>query len=276
MNSGGGPRPCKKPARAGRRKRELKLAAQAEGSHVVEPRHFPFSLTYSCCPVFPFSHSCIPGESKKEKESNKKAEAGVKAEKHKEDADWASAGDGDKGKGAKKKEDEERKKQETAARKAELKKLAEEEDKAMNKKKGDKTAAQKATKYQLDLSKAQEAEAKAKEMEKKKLAASREVGEDDYASMVETSNSNRDEDVLVDARNVGEALSGLGITGEDKEDKHPEKRRKAAWLAYEEDNLPLLKEEKPGLKMMQYKDMLWKMWQKAPENPLRGVAHKEY
>jgi hypothetical protein len=30
---------------------------------------------------------------------------------------------------------------------------------------------------------------------------------------------------------------------------------KAAWLAYEEANLPILKSEKPGLKLSQYKDM---------------------
>lgn len=44
------------------------------------------------------------------------------------------------------------------------------------------------------------------------------------------------------------------------------RRMRSAWLAYEEKTMPLLKEEKPGLKMSQYKDLLWKMWQKAPEN----------
>ena len=32
--------------------------------------------------------------------------------------------------------------------------------------------------------------------------------------------------------------------------------------------LPELRAEKPNLRMNQYKDMIWKLWQKAPENPL--------
>ena len=47
---------------------------------------------------------------------------------------------------------------------------------------------------------------------------------------------------------------------------------RAAWQAYEAANLPLLRMEKPGLKQSQYRDMLWKSWQKAPENPVRAVA----
>ncbi len=46
------------------------------------------------------------------------------------------------------------------------------------------------------------------------------------------------------------------------------RRMRAAWLAFEEANLPAIKEEKPGLKLSQYKDMLWRLWQKAPENPM--------
>lgn len=32
--------------------------------------------------------------------------------------------------------------------------------------------------------------------------------------------------------------------------------------------LPQLKLDKPGMKLSQYKDLMWKMWQKAPENPM--------
>jgi len=47
-------------------------------------------------------------------------------------------------------------------------------------------------------------------------------------------------DSLIDARSVEEALSGLGVA--DSKDKHPEKRLKAAYLAYESANLPILKQ----------------------------------
>jgi hypothetical protein len=54
---------------------------------------------------------------------------------------------------------------------------------------------------------------------------------------------------------------------------HPAHRRaRAAWKAYEERELPLLKQEKPNLKQSQYRDMLWRAWQKSPENPLVAAA----
>ncbi|XP_050378461.1 uncharacterized protein LOC126795737 [Argentina anserina] len=42
--------------------------------------------------------------------------------------------------------------------------------------------------------------------------------------------------------------------------------------AFEEAELPRLKEEKPGLTHNQYKDMIWKLWKKSPDNPLNQVA----
>jgi hypothetical protein len=32
-----------------------------------------------------------------------------------------------------------------------------------------------------------------------------------------------------------------------------------------------LQADKPGLKRQQYRDMLWKQWQKAPQNPLNAA-----
>lgn len=54
----------------------------------------------------------------------------------------------------------------------------------------------------------------------------------------------------------------------DDSDKHPEKRLKAAYTAYGEINLPILKQDNPSLKLSQLKQMLFKEWQKSPENPL--------
>lgn len=47
---------------------------------------------------------------------------------------------------------------------------------------------------------------------------------------------------------------------------------KAAFAAYKEQQLPLLREEKPGLKQSQYQDMMFKSWQKSPQNPLVRAA----
>jgi hypothetical protein len=51
-------------------------------------------------------------------------------------------------------------------------------------------------------------------------------------------------------------------------DRHPEKRLKAAYNAFEESNLPRLKLENPNLRLSQLKQLLKKDWMKSPENPL--------
>lgn len=51
-------------------------------------------------------------------------------------------------------------------------------------------------------------------------------------------------------------------------DKHPEKRMKAAYTAFEERRLKELKIEHSTLRLTQLKQMIFKEWQKSPENPL--------
>lgn len=77
----------------------------------------------------------------------------------------------------------------------------------------------------------------------------------------------------VSASTLDEALLALGIDDKSCVDMHPEKRQKAAWLAYVDSNLPILKTENPTLKRSQLLQMLQKSWKKAPENPI-NEAHK--
>lgn len=51
-------------------------------------------------------------------------------------------------------------------------------------------------------------------------------------------------------------------------DRHPEKRLKAAYNKFEEENLPKLKQENPNLRLSQLKQMIRKDWMKSPDNPL--------
>jgi len=51
-------------------------------------------------------------------------------------------------------------------------------------------------------------------------------------------------------------------------DKHPEKRAKAAYEAFEKQRLPELKAENPNLGLSQLKQILRKEWMKHPNNPL--------
>ncbi|XP_041975135.1 coiled-coil domain-containing protein 124 [Aricia agestis] len=72
------------------------------------------------------------------------------------------------------------------------------------------------------------------------------------------------------AQSVDEALSILNDKSEI--DKHPEKRLKAAYTAFEEINLPRLKAENPSLRLSQLKQMLRKEWTKSPQNPLNQTS----
>lgn len=69
------------------------------------------------------------------------------------------------------------------------------------------------------------------------------------------------------ARNVDEAISLLD--GKEKDvDRHPEKRRKATYLTFEEKRLTELKAKNPNLRLSQLKQIIFKEWQKSPENPM--------
>ncbi|VWU48202.1 conserved protein, unknown function [Hepatocystis sp. ex Piliocolobus tephrosceles] len=46
------------------------------------------------------------------------------------------------------------------------------------------------------------------------------------------------------------------------------KKLKAAYKKYEEENLPLIKEQYKGLKLSQFKQILWKQFKKSADNPL--------
>lgn len=75
------------------------------------------------------------------------------------------------------------------------------------------------------------------------------------------------EEGTVEARTIEDAIAVLS-TGPEDLDRHPERRMKAAFLAYEEANMPRLKKENPNMRLSQLKQQLKKDWMKSPENPL--------
>ncbi|KAL3792700.1 hypothetical protein ACHAW5_005805 [Stephanodiscus triporus] len=74
----------------------------------------------------------------------------------------------------------------------------------------------------------------------------------------------------VQASGVDAALSVMSLGGGEGtgDDRHPEKRMKAAYKAYEERMMPEMKSQYPGLKRQQYLDKIFASWKKSPENPL--------
>ncbi|XP_026678072.1 uncharacterized protein LOC113466675 [Diaphorina citri] len=74
-----------------------------------------------------------------------------------------------------------------------------------------------------------------------------------------------------EARTVEEAIKVLSVSGREPVDMHPEKRMKAAWTAFEAENLQRLKIENPTLRLSQVKQLLRKEWMKSPSNPSNQI-----
>ena len=105
------------------------------------------------------------------------------------------------------------------------------------------------------------------------------------------------EEGSVEARTIGDAMGVLGyMTGggprslgggrgwglshapalcvllhslaEEAADRHPERRMRAAFTAFEEAQLPRLKQENPNMRLSQLKQLLKKEWLRSPDNPM--------
>lgn len=242
-------------------------------------------------------------EAARARKSASESEKKEKAVHDKEEAYWREA-EGSKSRAAQKRDEEAAKRAETAARKAEIKKLAELEAAEIEKsgKKPDKKANRvsvpvpKVTGVELERRREEEKERVLKNAEEAKKKEKRMADEEEYERMVLVSNTNRD-DSLIEAHSVDEAIAKISISEAPlPADRHPERRLKASFKvgnpnpnnlkfafclhallslvclqAFEEVELAKLKEEKPGLTLNQYKDMIWKMWKKSPDNPLNQV-----
>nr|XP_023018033.1 coiled-coil domain-containing protein 124 [Leptinotarsa decemlineata] len=149
-----------------------------------------------------------------------------------------------------KKEADERKKQQTLQRKAETKKILQKEMEEASEK-----PTKKVTRAEI----------------KSRLTVPVEQKEAEHFEKPSVSplfeNLNRLQVGEESARTVDEAI---GIFKEKEIDKHPEKRLKAAYSAYEKKRLEELKKADNGLRLSQMKQTIFKEWQKSPENPLNN------
>eukprot|EP00210_Caulerpa_lentillifera_P002566 g2461.t1 len=217
-------------------------------------------------------------EARERKAQNKRTEEQRKA-KEDEDTFWRQSGEGALSKAQTKRRDLEKQRNEAQVKKQEARLLLKEEEESLGKpsrRQREKLPAPKVTQHRLLMDKETEkAAAEAAAVEQKKLDK-REVDEDSYAKLVEVENVNREEK-LVEARNIDDAIVVLNehlpaSSETQKQDLHPEKRRKAAYKTFYERELAELKEEKPGLKLSQYKDLIFKRWLKSPDNPMNQVT----
>ena len=82
----------------------------------------------------------------------------------------------------------------------------------------------------------------------------------------------------LNATGIDSALEALSLTGSTaaaeagKIDRHPERRYKAAYAAFEARRLPELERESPGLRRNQRVELCRKEFEKSEENPFNQVS----
>uniref|UniRef100_A0A1B6ED03 Coiled-coil domain-containing protein n=1 Tax=Clastoptera arizonana TaxID=38151 RepID=A0A1B6ED03_9HEMI len=189
-----------------------------------------------------------------------KEEENFRKQKQIEDEYWK---DDDKtlAKKLQKKEDKEKKRQELVQKKAESQALIEQELNSI------KTAGKQ------PLSKVTRAEIQAETDRRNWVAQQKQKSPQTHLEHPIEENINRLTFEGEEARTVTEAISILSVNTPEV-DRHPEKRLKAAFTAYEEANMPRIKEENPTLRLSQLKQILRKEWMKSPENPLNQALSK--
>ncbi|KIK82342.1 hypothetical protein PAXRUDRAFT_832253 [Paxillus rubicundulus Ve08.2h10] len=203
------------------------------------------------------------GRAKKAENEVKKQEAVATDKERKEAEKWA-----DGAKSAKSKEDKEAKRREELARKAEnARLLAEEESAAPSKVKATpKAGAKKAGKDAKPAGPGAIAAAGYAEKESemvndeppKEVESYAATGIDNALDLLEVVTAK------MDKASVGQQAAGI--------ERHPERRFKAAFEAYKDRELPNLKVEHPGLRLQQYQDLLYKQFQKSPDNPFNQAT----
>ncbi|PFH37155.1 Coiled-coil domain containing 124 family protein [Besnoitia besnoiti] len=207
----------------------------------------------------------------------RKAAAAAEAARIKaEEAERKKWEDNDKGVARKqeRKAAAQQKAEERAQHKAELRRLAAEEDAAAARNTQKKAPPPKLTRAQIQQrallaaaqkKKAEEEEAKSRSPKEMELQPNI-----NHIIRQQTLEAREAGVHLVTASGVEEALAAMSLS--DGADRHPERRMKAAYKAYEEAWLPRLKAENPSLKRSQLMEMLNKQWRKAPENPMNQAA----
>ncbi|CAO2612509.1 Coiled-coil domain-containing protein 124 [Lemmus lemmus] len=192
-----------------------------------------------------------------------KAAADAKKQKELEDAYWK---DEDKHvmRKEQRKEEKEKRRLEQLERKKETQRLLEEEDSRLKGGKAPRVAPTKVTRAQIEdsLRREQRAEPGAPGVEKVKSHLE--------LPLEENLNRRAQEEGSLEARTVEDAIAVLSVA--EDADRHPERRMRAAFTAFEEVQLPRLKQENPNMRLSQLKQLLKKEWLRSPDNPMNQRA----
>uniref|UniRef100_A0A8C5PZP4 Coiled-coil domain containing 124 n=1 Tax=Leptobrachium leishanense TaxID=445787 RepID=A0A8C5PZP4_9ANUR len=197
------------------------------------------------------------------RKADAKAVADAKRKQEQEDAFWQ---DDDKHVQRKehRKEEKEKRRLEQLERKKENQRMLDEEDANLKGRLQKPPGSSKVTRAQIEETLIREEEQKNLEEQPKTHLE---------VPLEENLNRRVLEEGEVEARTVEDAIAVLSVGKE--LDRHPERRMKAAFTAYEEENLPRLKQENPNMRLSQLKQLLKKEWMKSPENPM-NQRHATY
>ncbi|XP_071386733.1 coiled-coil domain-containing protein 124 [Centroberyx affinis] len=197
----------------------------------------------------------------KARKAEAKAVADARKKQEEEDALWQ---ENDKHvlKKEQRKDDKEKKRMEALERKKENQRLLDEEN-ARLKGRANKEAAAggKVTRAQIEETLRTEQQQQDQEPLKEKEKSHLET------PLEENVNRIIPDEGTEEARTIEDAIAVLS-TGPEDLDRHPERRMKAAFAAYEETNMARIKMENPNMRLSQLKQLLKKEWMKSPENPL--------
>lgn len=204
----------------------------------------------------------VAARNAKEETAKKKKAVESKAQ---DDAAWADDGQDKK---SKLKAAKEAKARADAEKKRQKKELEAEDKKNMAGKPKGTVAAVKVTKAQIAAKRAKADRQREEDEKAEALKKNRIVKQMDLTPNMNKPTAGNDAEDFDDQwlSNVDAAVADMKLSG--AKEKHPEKKMKAAYKGYCAENMPLIKEEFPHLKLSQYKQKLWDSWQKSPDNPL--------
>lgn len=129
------------------------------------------------------------------------------------------------------------------------------------------------------LSKKEQEAAKREEARRKKAERDAELEAETAAAskkkpQINQKKANSLDDALrassLEAHNIDDAIAALEIatgTKTDKIERHPERRFKPALSNYEDERLASIREENPGLRLNQLKQLIFEEFKKSPMNP---------
>nr|XP_004666083.2 coiled-coil domain-containing protein 124 [Jaculus jaculus]XP_045017283.1 coiled-coil domain-containing protein 124 [Jaculus jaculus] len=190
-----------------------------------------------------------------------KAAADARKQKELEDAYWK---DDDKHvmRKEQRKEEKEKRRLEQLERRKETQRLLEEEDSKLRGGKAPRAAPAKVTRAHIEDTLRRDLQHRDEPAEKAKSHLE--------VPLEENLNRRVLDEGSVEARTIEDAIAVLSVAEE--ADRHPERRMRAAFAAFEEVHLPRLKQENPNMRLSQLKQLLKKEWLRSPDNPLNQRA----